>query len=196
MFCFIANIMDKISQFRGFGNSKKGKIVTITDQIKEEDVASDVRTALESVMDPEIRALSVIDLGIIPQIDVKDGAFITVYLTPTFSGCPAIHIMQKMIRDRVLESFPNYAVEVKVDFERQWNSNLISDKGREALKNFELAPPPRYSGEFDPETLKNIACPRCGSQNTTLQSPFGPTLCRSVHFCFDCKENFQQFKPL
>ncbi len=157
--------------------------------------AADIREALDQVMDPEIPMLSVIDLGIIPEIQVKD-AFITVFMTPTFSGCPAIHVMQKNISDKIHETWPDYAVEVKVDFERQWSSNLISEKGREALKNFELTPPKKYTGEFDPETLKDAACPRCGSHNTTLQSPFGPTLCRSVHYCFDCKQNFQQFKPL
>ena len=156
-----------------------------------------VQQALEQVMDPEIRALSVIDLGIIPQIDVdEDNASIVIFLTPTFSGCPAIHIMQSMIKDKVHEVLPDYSVNVKVDFERQWSSNLITDKGREALKNFELAPPVKFTGELDLEKLKDIACPRCGSHNTTMQSPFGPTLCRSIHYCNDCKQSFQQFKPV
>ena len=156
-----------------------------------------VREALEQVMDHEIRALSVIDLGIIPEIIVdEDNALITISMTPTFSGCPAIHIMQDMIKTKVRETLPDYVVEVKVDFERQWSSNLITDKGREALKNFELAPPTKYVGELDLETLKDAACPRCGSHNTTMQSPFGPTLCRSIHYCYDCKQSFQQFKPL
>jgi|SRR6185437_6236158 len=162
--------------------------VAITESVKE---------VLQQVMDPEIRMLSVIDLGIIPQIDVdEDNAFITIYMTPTFSGCPAIHIMQDMIKTKVRETLPDFVVEVKVDFERQWNSNLISEKGREALKNFELAPPKKYEGELDLETLRDAACPRCGSHNTTMQSPFGPTLCRSIHYCYDCKQSFQQFKPV
>ena len=157
---------------------------------------SAVRQALEEVMDPEIRMLSVIDLGIIPEIEILDDVFVKIYMTPTFSGCPAIHIMQADIRNKILEKFPDCAVEVKVDFERTWNSNLISDKGREALKNFELAPPKKYDGEFDIESMKDAACPRCGSHHTTMQSPFGPTLCRSIHYCYDCKQSFQQFKPL
>ncbi len=156
-----------------------------------------VRETLEHVMDPEIRMLSVIDLGIIPQIDVdEDNASIIIYMTPTFSGCPAIHIMQTMIKDKVHEVLPDYAVDVKVDFERQWSSNLITEKGREALKNFELAPPKKFEGELDLNTLNDTACPICGSHNTTMQSPFGPTLCRSIHYCYDCKQSFQQFKPV
>jgi ring-1,2-phenylacetyl-CoA epoxidase subunit PaaD len=154
-----------------------------------------IRKLLEEVMDPEIRALSLIDLGIIPLIEVND-VFITVYMTPTFSGCPAIHIMQKNIRDKILEKYPDSVVEVKIDFERQWNTNLITDKGREALKNFELAPPVKYEGELDMDTISESCGPRCGSHNTTMQSMFGPTLCRALHYCYDCKQSFQQFKPL
>jgi ring-1,2-phenylacetyl-CoA epoxidase subunit PaaD len=170
--------------------------MNITEIKEETGVETLIWELLEEVMDPEIRALSVVDLGIIPQIEVKDNAFITIYLTPTFSGCPAIHVMQKMIRDKILDKLPDYAVEVKVDFERTWNSNLITEKGREALKNFELAPPKKYTGELDMETIKDADCPMCGSHNTTMQSPFGPTLCRAIHYCYDCKQSFQQFKPI
>jgi len=167
-------------------------------EIKEEIsiIESIIWGALEEVMDPEIPMLSVVDLGIIPEIEVFDDAFIKIYMTPTFSGCPAIHVIQTDIRNKVLEKLPDFAVEVKVDFERTWNSNLISDKGREALKNFELAPPKKYTGELDMDTIADAACPICGSHNTTMQSPFGPTLCRAIHYCNDCKQSFQQFKPL
>src|SRR5207237_2076406 len=94
-----------------------------------ETVETAVWDALQEVMDPEIPVLSVIDLGIIPQIEVTENA-IKVYLTPTFSGCPAIQFMQKNIVDKLNEKLPGYPVEVKVDFTRQWSSNLITEKGR------------------------------------------------------------------
>jgi ring-1,2-phenylacetyl-CoA epoxidase subunit PaaD len=168
-------------------------MITGTPRIQPNETS--IRALLEQVMDPEIPMLSLIDLGIIPQIDI-DEPFIKIYMTPTFSGCPAIHVMQKNIRDKVLEQYPDAVVDVKVDFERQWNSNMISDKGREALKNFELAPPEKYVGELDIESMAKSVCPHCGSHNTSMQSMFGPTLCRSLHFCYECKQSFQQFKPL
>jgi ring-1,2-phenylacetyl-CoA epoxidase subunit PaaD len=167
-------------------------------EIKEEvsSLEQAIMKTLEEVMDPEIPMLSLVDLGIISQIEIKDDAFITIYMTPTFSGCPAIHVMQKNIKDKVTELFPDHVTEVKVDFTRQWTSNMITDKGREALKNFELTPPKKYTGELDIATMSEAACPHCGSANTTMKSMFGPTLCRSIHFCFDCRQSFQQFKPI
>lgn len=157
--------------------------------------AHEILLALETVMDPEIPVLSVVDLGIITGISVNEDEKVTVKMTPTFTGCPAIHLMQKEISDCVKRlGFSD--VEVLIDRSVSWSTNLISDRGREALKNFKLALPVKHHGEITLEMLAQSACPHCGSSDTSLQNPFGPTLCRSIHFCFSCKQAFEQFKPV
>ncbi|MEM6524988.1 MAG: 1,2-phenylacetyl-CoA epoxidase subunit PaaD [Bacteroidota bacterium] len=153
-----------------------------------------VKEWLDEVKDPEIPVLSLIDLGVITQIDV-DESNVKVAMTPTFVGCPAIDYMKNDIIE-VLQKHGVKEVEVDVNFEQSWNSNKITEKGRQALKEFGLAPPPKHNLIVDLDILENVKCPNCGSTNTELKSPFGPTACRSIHHCFDCKETFEQFKPL
>ena len=149
---------------------------------------------LEAVKDPEIPVLSLVDLGVITSIDIA-GEKVKVTMTPTFVGCPAIDYMKKDIVE-VLQNHGIDQVEVEVNFERQWNSNMISERGRQALKEFGLAPPPKHDLIVDIDILQHVECPNCGSTQTVLKTPFGPTACRSIHHCENCKETFEQFKPL
>ncbi|UII30180.1 phenylacetate-CoA oxygenase subunit PaaJ [Fulvivirga ulvae] len=149
---------------------------------------------LQEVKDPEIPVLSLVDLGVITDIDIDDHR-VRVTITPTFVGCPAIDYMKQDISD-VLNSYGIDHVDVVVSFEKSWNSNMITEKGRKALKDFGLAPPPKHNLIVDIDILERIECPNCGSTNTILNSPFGPTACRSIHHCNDCKETFEQFKPV
>ncbi len=149
---------------------------------------------LEEVKDPEIPVLSLIDLGVITDVEILDGK-VVVNMTPTFAGCPAMDYMKNdvinVLHDKGIEK-----VEANVSFETQWNSNMISEKGKKALKNFGLAPPPKHDLIIDIDILENVPCPYCNSTNTDLKTPFGPTLCRSMHYCNNCKQAFEQFKPL
>ncbi|ELR69599.1 Phenylacetate-CoA oxygenase, PaaJ subunit [Fulvivirga imtechensis AK7] len=149
---------------------------------------------LEEVKDPEIPVLSLVDLGVITGIDINEHR-VRVTMTPTFVGCPAIDYMKQDIID-VLNSYGIDHVDVVVSFEKSWNSNMITEKGRKALKDFGLAPPPKHNLIVDIDILEHIECPNCGSTNTILKTPFGPTACRSIHHCSDCKETFEQFKPV
>lgn len=149
---------------------------------------------LDEVKDPEIPVLSLVDLGVITAIDTQ-GDQVKVTMTPTFVGCPAIDYMKKDIVE-VLQKHGVDNVEVNVTFDKQWNSNMITEKGRKALKKFGLAPPPKHDLIIDIDILQHVECPNCGSTNTTLKTPFGPTACRSIHHCEDCRETFEQFKPL
>lgn len=150
---------------------------------------------LEDVKDPEIPVLSLIDLGVITNVAIGENGKVTINMTPTFAGCPAIDYMKKDVED-VLTTNGVDDFEVIVSFQTQWNSNMISDKGREALKNFGLTPPPKHNMIIDLDIIKHVECPNCGSENTDIKTPFGPTLCRSIHYCHNCLETFQQFKPL
>ena len=152
--------------------------------------------ALEGVKDPEIPVLSIVDLGIVVDLSLDDKtSSVSVTMTPTFSGCPAIKLMEKQVSDTI-KGLGFNEVNVETNFDVAWNSNMISEKGRKALKSFKLAPPPRYTGTLDASSVSDAQCPNCGSENTTMKSPFGPTLCRSLHYCYDCLEAFEQFKPV
>jgi len=151
--------------------------------------------ALEEVKDPEIPVISVVDLGIITKVELTNDESATVFMTPTFVGCPAIHMMQNDIKKRV-EQLGITNVTVLIDRSVAWTSDRITEKGREALKNFKLVPPVKHKGDITLEMLAEANCPFCGSSNTSLKNPFGPTLCRAIHYCYDCKQAFEQFKPV
>jgi ring-1,2-phenylacetyl-CoA epoxidase subunit PaaD len=151
--------------------------------------------ALREVPDPEIPTVNLVDLGVILRVELDEAARRTrVLLMPTFSGCPAIEIMRDMIRER-LEQL-GLAAQVDVTREQRWSSDRISAAGRAALAKAGIAPPgPAASSTIIP-LLEPAACPHCGSRHTTLESAFGPTLCRAIGYCRDCKQPFEQFKPL
>lgn len=150
--------------------------------------------ALEEVKDPEIPVISVVDLGIIKDVLFEEGT-VVVQLTPTFAGCPAIHHMQDNIQT-VLKAHGVEQSRVDVIYNEPWSTNLISPRGRQLLKDFGLSPPPAFDGMLTLEVLQNAMCPKCGSNNTFMMNAFGPTACRAVHHCRNCKETFEQFKPL
>jgi len=150
--------------------------------------------ALEAVKDPEIPVLSLVDLGVITKVHVHENK-VEVNMTPTFSGCPAMDAMKNMVLIKLNELGFDSPV-VNITFDRPWHSNLISEKGKVALKKFGLAPPPVTHGLVDLDILEHVVCPYCDSDNTEMKSPFGPTLCRSLHYCDNCRQAFEQFKPL
>ena len=146
-------------------------------------------------MDPEIPTISLVDLGIVTGVEFNSLGEPIVKLTPTFSGCPALKMMEELVREKLIQSgYPN--PQVTTSFEVAWNTNMISEKGREALKKHGLAPPEKHSGYIELDVLSDVACPLCNSRNTTMQTPFGPTLCRSMHYCKNCHNAFEAFKPV
>jgi ring-1,2-phenylacetyl-CoA epoxidase subunit PaaD len=149
---------------------------------------------LEEVKDPEIPVLSLVDLGVITHV-VVEAEKITVEMTPTFVGCPAMDYMKTEV-ENVLKNRGIKNVEVIISFRKPWSSDLISDKGKASLKKFGLAPPSSSKIFTDLEILGTAVCPRCDGQNTELKNPFGPTLCRAIFYCHDCREAFEQFKPI
>lgn len=154
----------------------------------------EILTALEAVKDPEIPVISVIDLGVIHSVRIEEGT-VHVAMTPTFAGCPAIDAMKAdIIRVLNERGYPN--VEVQVLYNEPWTTNKITPRGRELLKEFGLSPPPAFDGLLSLEVLQNAICPNCSSNNTFLMNTFGPTACRAVHHCRNCRETFEQFKPL
>lgn len=153
-----------------------------------------IREWLDEVKDPEIPVLSLIDLGVITQINLSNHE-VRIEMTPTFVGCPAMDYMQR----EVIECLQRHGIDqpvVEINFREAWSSDKISEKGKAALKKYGLAPPPDNSLFTDLEILERAQCPRCGGDNTELKSPFGPTLCRAIYYCHSCREAFEQFKPV
>jgi ring-1,2-phenylacetyl-CoA epoxidase subunit PaaD len=153
-----------------------------------------VYTWLEEVKDPEIPVLSLVDLGVITEVEVSDES-VRIEMTPTFVGCPALDFMKAEITE-VLSKYGVKNIVIDVTFRKPWTSDLISEKGKQALKKFGLAPPPARQLFTELEVLEHAICPRCEGTDTELKNTFGPTLCRSIHYCNTCKEAFEQFKPL
>lgn len=156
---------------------------------------ADIWKALEVVKDPEIPTLSMVDMGIITKVEVRGADSVYVEMTPTFTGCPAIKMMETMVSDR-LKEVGIAKVEVVTSFDQPWNSNKLTARGLMCLKKHGLAPPVKHEGEITDELLAHTECPFCGSHNTEMQTPFGPTLCRSMHYCNDCLQAFEAFKPV
>jgi len=156
----------------------------------------DIRALLKEVMDPEIPRLSVVDLGMITGVNIDDENKVEIIMTPTFAGCPAVDILKSEIKNKILE-LPVKDVDVKVNFDVQWTSDMISDEGKKILKESGFSAPPKLNNNFvSIEMLTKVECPFCGSKKTRLQSPFGATLCRAMHYCDNCHQAFEQFKPI
>lgn len=154
----------------------------------------DILEWLEVVKDPEIPAISLVDLGVITKVDINHDGKVTVDMTPTFAGCPAMDYMKKDVEEVLTQKGVEF--EVNVSFKSHWSSNRITEKGRAALKNFGLAPPQKFMIIPDLDILDKTPCPYCDSHDTEMKSPFGPTLCRSLHYCNHCLQAFEQFKPV
>lgn len=153
-----------------------------------------VLEALHRVKDPEIPVLSIVDMAMVSSVFISESQIEILFL-PTFIGCPAINIIKKNIKEEVEKL--GVPTIVKTDSEKQWNTNMLSEEAKSKLEKFGLAPPPELKDEdFTLEQLDRVRCPHCHSTDTTLRSSFGSTLCRAIRFCFNCKQGFEQFKPL
>ncbi len=154
-------------------------------------------STLDQIQDPEIPVVSLVDLGIVRDLEF-DGQRAVVTITPTFAACPAMHAMREEIVTR-LRALGVPDVEVRVRVDPPWSSEWIRPEARERMKTIGLAPPPRHGGQAGDFALVFVdvaECPHCGSHDTIMENPFGPTLCRSLHYCRHCMQSFERFKPL
>lgn len=153
-----------------------------------------VRTILQNVTDPEIPVLTIEDLGIIRGINVKDNGQVTVVITPTYSGCPAMDTIEDDIRSALNDA--GFDVDVKTVLDPPWTTEWMSNEGRGKLVKYGIAPP--NTGNADKRTLfgkaPEVRCPHCKSMNTEMVSQFGSTPCKSLYKCKDCMEPFDYFK--
>jgi ring-1,2-phenylacetyl-CoA epoxidase subunit PaaD len=158
-----------------------------------------VWAALHDVHDPEIPTISVVDLGVVRSVETDEGR-VRVELLPTFVGCPAIEVMRSAVEDRLRELADD--VSVDISFAEPWTTERITPAGRSALRNAGFAPPHVTEVGRSVSLLSVLPvlpvaeCPYCGSHNTTLENAFGPTLCRAIYHCAECRQPFEQFKEV
>ena len=156
--------------------------------------------ALRTVLDPEVPALSVVDLGLVREVHERDDA-LEIVLTPTYSGCPATELIEQNVLDAVLGAGLGPA-RVATRRAPAWSSDWISEEGRRKLREYGIAPPaPAQPDGIQPIRIVGrrpaaVQCPRCGSAHTEQLSAFGSTACKSLHRCRDCAEPFEYFKPI
>ena len=168
--------------------------------------AAQVWAWLGDVPDPEIPAISVVDLGIVRAVDVVSSEECIVTITPTYSGCPAMQV----IADAVTDALRSHGV-AKVTLVNQlapaWTTDWMSEAGKAKLKGYGIAPPQQQvidiSGlrsatvggvKRQPMPKLDVICPNCGSTHTQLTSQFGSTPCKALYKCIDCREPFDYFK--
>lgn len=148
---------------------------------------------LDQVRDPELPVLSIWDLGVLRDLEQRDGR-VVVTVTPTYSGCPAMETIHADIR-RVLNDAGFDRVEVRTRLAPAWSSAWLSSQGSDQLREYGIAPP--GDGNTDgPTGAGQVACPRCGSNDSRPVSEFGSTACKALFQCGDCLELFDYFKKI
>jgi len=156
---------------------------------------------LHGVLDPEVPAISVTDLGIVRDV-IEHGDGLEVVVTPTYSGCPATEVIEQAITDAVNAAGLGPA-RVTQRRAPAWTTDWITPEGREKLRAYGIAPPGSCASEAAASNVqpirlmaRDVACPRCGSAQTERLSAFGSTACKALYRCIACREPFEHFKPI
>jgi ring-1,2-phenylacetyl-CoA epoxidase subunit PaaD len=152
---------------------------------------------LNGVMDPEVPVISVVELGIVRDVEVGDGG-VVVTVTPTYSGCPAMREIETEIR-RALEEHGIGVADVRTVYSPAWTTDWLSGEARAKLEAYGIAPPgpaPRDALVTLGRRVVSVRCPYCKSVRTERRSEFGSTACKAIWVCLDCRQPFEEFKPI
>ena len=156
---------------------------------------ADVWDRLADVLDPEVPVLSILDLGIVRRVALR-GDRLEVDVTPTYSGCPATEVIEQSVADALRDLAVSDVVVTRV-LSPPWTTDWITDDGRDKLRRFGIAPPSGPAGDVSGGFVdRPVACPRCGTDNTSKVSEFGSTACKASYRCDECLEPFEYFKCL
>ncbi|MEH6941285.1 1,2-phenylacetyl-CoA epoxidase subunit PaaD [Bacillus sp. JJ722] len=153
---------------------------------------NEVLHILRNVKDPEIDTVSIIDLGMVEAISIRQNS-ILIKVLPTFLGCPALDFIKSNIIRAVQDVTDCEVVEVEFLTSPPWTSDRITNEGKRGLKKFGISPPP---SQLEADGSWHVDCPYCGSTYVTLENIFGPTACRSILYCKSCKNPFEAMKPV
>jgi ring-1,2-phenylacetyl-CoA epoxidase subunit PaaD len=163
-----------------------GSVLVITTKIS----ADDVLEILEVVVDPDIPVLTIADIGILRDVAIGEDGAVTVFVTPTYSGCPAMAVIEEDITTALNEGGVS-DVSVAVRHLPVWTTDWMSDDAKAKLRMFGIAPP-----DSTLAIVPEILCPRCSSSGAAKVSEFGSTACKSLWVCTSCSEPFDYFKAI
>jgi ring-1,2-phenylacetyl-CoA epoxidase subunit PaaD len=152
---------------------------------------------LGRVLDPEVPALSVVELGIVRDVRYE-GTGVVVDVTPTYSGCPAMREIESEIQS-TLEAHGVSPVRVNTIHSPPWTTDWMSDDAKAKLRAYGIAPPAHSEGSGLVALFRRTSappCPHCGSLHTEMRSEFGSTACKAICFCLECRQPFEHFKPI
>jgi ring-1,2-phenylacetyl-CoA epoxidase subunit PaaD len=154
---------------------------------------------LRGIPDPEVPALDIVELGIVRRVQLKPDGAVTVEVTPTYSGCPAMQMIEQEIL-AALRANGYDRVELRTVYSPAWTTDWLSDAAKAKLKAYGIAPPGQAVVEqaLVPlmSSVRRASCPYCGSSNTERKSEFGSTACKAIHFCNACRQPFEEFKAI
>jgi len=166
--------------------------------IRAADARERALEVLRDVMDPEVPVISVVELGIVRDVELSDDGAVTVVVTPTYSGCPAMRVIETDIV-AALAAAGFAEARVRTVYSPAWTTDWISDEAREKLRRYGIAPPPRaHADELVPLLRRSppTECPFCGSLDTAMRSEFGSTACKALLYCHACRQPFELFKGI
>jgi ring-1,2-phenylacetyl-CoA epoxidase subunit PaaD len=152
---------------------------------------------LDEVKDPEVPVLSVVELGVVRNVDIA-GDDVTVTVTPTYSGCPAMAVIERDIA-QALHDHGVANVAIRTSYSPSWTTDWIPAEARDKLRAYGIAPPGPADHDAPVQIGRRraaVRCPFCGSMRTMLKSEFGSTACKAIHVCEDCRQPFEEFKAL
>ncbi|HEX3234530.1 MAG TPA: 1,2-phenylacetyl-CoA epoxidase subunit PaaD [Gemmatimonadales bacterium] len=154
---------------------------------------------LRGIPDPEVPALDIVELGIVRRVELSPDGAVTVEVTPTYSGCPAMRMIEQEIV-AALHANGYDRVELRTVYSPAWTTDWLSDSAKAKLKAYGIAAPDHTVAEqaLVPLTssVRRVACPYCGSSNTERKSEFGSTACKAIHYCHHCQQPFEEFKAI
>lgn len=152
----------------------------------------EVLDVLKTVDDPELTNVSVYDLGMVDSVIIT-GNQVFVTMIPTFAGCPALDFIERDVKKAVESLDWVKTCEVQFSFDIPWSTDMITEKGKEQLKKLGISPPPENYKKGEEWTVN---CPYCDSSYTSVENVFGPTACRSILYCLNCRNPFEAMKPV
>ncbi|CAN5358488.1 phenylacetate-CoA oxygenase subunit PaaJ [soil metagenome] len=148
---------------------------------------------LAEVTDPEIPVITIRDLGILRDVAVDEAGHVTVTITPTYSGCPAMDVIREDVQ-RVLAEHGHADSEVRLALAPAWTTDWMTEAGKRQLREYGIAPPGRTDGPVG--LTLSVRCPQCGSPDTRQTARFGSTACKALYVCRSCAEPFDHFKAI
>ena len=152
---------------------------------------------LRGIPDPEVPAIDIVELGIVRRAELTANGVVAVDVTPTYSGCPAMRVIEEEIVT-ALRANGYDRVELKTVYTPAWTTDWLSDEAKAKLKEYGIAPPGPTVSESPlvplTSAIRRVGCPYCGSSNTERKSEFGSTACKAIHYCHHCHQPFEEFK--